>query len=397
MSSTACNLPRSAFVRKMGAVPEDSPSPARDAFFMRRALDLARNALGDTHPNPLVGAVVVKDGRIIGEGWHKRAGGPHAEVHALAATGDAARGATLYVTLEPCSTFGRTPPCTEAILRAGIARVVVGATDPNPQHAGRAYGILREAGVAVTEGVLAADCGDANLIFNHRMRKNVPLFAGKVALSLDGRMAARTGNSQWITGDSARRHAHMLRRYYPAIGVGSGTVLADNPHLTARLPETPEFCPQRFVFDRTLRTAAGELPALYGDAFSGLTTVVHGPAAPAERLARLTDAGVNLLQLDSVDAAFWNDFSAFLASREIWGILIEGGAGILRSLSASGRMDYLYAYRAPLLFSDEQALSPFAGEAPDSPAQCARLTDVRHEVFGDDDLVRGWISPGVAK
>jgi diaminohydroxyphosphoribosylaminopyrimidine deaminase/5-amino-6-(5-phosphoribosylamino)uracil reductase len=360
---------------------------------MRRALDLARNGLGTTHPNPMVGALVVAGGQIVGEGWHEKAGGAHAEVNALAAAGEKARGATLFVTLEPCSTFGRTPPCTEAIQRAGIARVVAGARDPNPLHAGRGYDILRAAGIAVTEGILAEECADLNLIFNFRMREKRPLFAAKTALSLDGRVAARTGASRWITGEAARENVHVLRRYYPAIGVGAGTVLADNPRLTARLPGKEEWCPRRFVFDRSLRTAEGaELPLLYSDSFQSLTTVVTLHSAPADRLARLEKAGVNVLVLPSgTDGEYWAAFSDFLAKEELWGILVEGGPKIFESLLAAGKIDYLYAYQAPILFADAQAPAAFCGLAPADPQHAPRLTKVRHEVFGEDVLTRGWL------
>jgi len=363
-----------------------------DSFYMRRALDLARRGLGTTHPNPMVGALVVAEGRVVGECWHEKAGGPHAEVNALAAAGEAARGATLYVTLEPCCTTGRTPPCTEAIKRAGIAHVVAGSRDPNPLHAGRGYDILREAGIAVTEGVLAGECADLNVIFNFRMKENRPLFAAKAALSLDGRLAARTGISKWITGEAARENVQVLRRYYPAIGVGAGTVQADNPRLTARLPGQDEWCPRRFVFDRSLRTAAGPLPRLYSDDFRALTTIVTAESAPNEARARLEKAGVNVLPLaaDS-EASFWAAFSAFLAKEQLWGILVEGGPTIFRSLLAAGKIDYLYAYQAPLLFADEKAPTAFVGLAPADPAQALRLKEVRHEVFGDDILTRGWL------
>ncbi len=361
---------------------------------MRRALDLARNGLGTTHPNPMVGALVVAGGEIVGEGWHEKAGGPHAEVNALAAAGEKARGATLYVTLEPCCTTGRTPPCTDAIRRAGIARVVAGARDPNPLHAGRGYEILRGAGIAVTEGVLAEECADLNPIFNFRMREKRPLFAAKAALSLDGRVAARTGASKWITGEAARENVHLLRCYYPAIGVGAGTVLADNPRLTARHPDREERCPRRFVFDRSLRTAEGaELPLLYSDSFHGLTTVVTLNSAPADRIARLEKAGVKVLPLDADSlAAYWAAFSDFLAKEELWGILVEGGPKIFESLLAAGKIDYLYAYQAPILFADAQAPAAFGGLAPADPQQAPHLTKVRHEVFGDDILTRGWLT-----
>ncbi|HEX7630744.1 MAG TPA: bifunctional diaminohydroxyphosphoribosylaminopyrimidine deaminase/5-amino-6-(5-phosphoribosylamino)uracil reductase RibD, partial [Lacunisphaera sp.] len=248
--------------------------------FMRRALDVARRGWGDTHPNPLVGALIVEQGEVVAEGFHAKAGEAHAEVNALKALGrPPAPGATLYVTLEPCCTHGRTPPCTEAILAAGISRIVVGATDPNPAHAGKAFELLRERGVEVITGVLAEDCADLNLIFNHWITTNRPLFAAKSGVTLDGKVATRTGDSKWITGEAARADGHRWRRLFPAIAVGAGTIRADNPRLTARLNGT-EWCPWRFVFDGLLRSVTDKaMPNVYTDEFRERTIVVttsHG-------------------------------------------------------------------------------------------------------------------------
>ncbi|HVU38461.1 MAG TPA: bifunctional diaminohydroxyphosphoribosylaminopyrimidine deaminase/5-amino-6-(5-phosphoribosylamino)uracil reductase RibD, partial [Opitutales bacterium] len=202
---------------------------------MSRALEAARRGWGDTHPNPMVGALIVENGRVVADGFHARAGEPHAEIIALRNLGRApAPGATMYVTLEPCSTTGRTPPCTEAIIQAGLKRIAVGAADPNPQHAGQGLEILRRAGIEVISGVLAEDCADLNLIFNHWIISQTPFLAGKIATTLDGRVGTRTRQSKWITGAAARRDAMRWRRLFPAVGVGAGTVLADDPQLTSR-------------------------------------------------------------------------------------------------------------------------------------------------------------------
>ena len=358
---------------------------------MRQAMGLARRAWGDTHPNPLVGAVVESpDGSIVGEGWHVRAGGPHAEVAALRAAGERARGATLYVTLEPCSTQGRTPPCTQAIWDAGISRVVVGATDPNPAHAGRGYGVLREAGIDVVHGVLEDECEDLNLIFNHWISCGQPLFAAKTATTLCGHIAARTGASKWITGPEARADAHRWRRYFPAIAVGSGTVLADDPRLSARLPGEAEFCPLRFVFDRTLRTAQGTPPCLYSDDFRARTTVVTGENAPKDWEDILCGLGVRVLRLPE-GAPFWPAFRAHCKAAGITGVMFEGGSVLLSALLLSGQLDYLFSYRAPILLADAEALPAFRGASPGSIAEGWRLKKVRHALFGDDVLTRGWL------
>jgi diaminohydroxyphosphoribosylaminopyrimidine deaminase/5-amino-6-(5-phosphoribosylamino)uracil reductase len=266
--------------------------PATAATWMRRALALARNAWGNTHPNPLVGALIIEDNAIAAEGWHERAGEPHAEINALRALGrPPAPDATLVVTLEPCSTHGRTGACTTAILDAGIRRIIAGATDPFPAHAGRGFALLRDAGVEVHTGVLADDCADLNLIFNHRVTHGAPFVALKTAATLDGRIATSTGESRWITGPDARADVMQWRRNFPAIATSAATVLADNPRLTARLPDHPEWCPAaRFIFDRRLRLAKkiGQGLHVLEDEFAARTILVtteHAPAPATEKAA----------------------------------------------------------------------------------------------------------------
>lgn len=386
-------------------------SQSPDAVFMTRALALARRAWGRTHPNPMVGALVVAaDGTVVGEGWHEKAGGPHAEVHALRSAGQRARGATLYVTLEPCSTFGRTPPCTQAILAAGIRRVVAGATDPNPQHAGRGFTLLREAGVEVESGVCEAECTDLNLIFNHQIATGRPLFAVKVATTLCGAIAARSGDSKWITGPGAREDAHRWRQLFPAIAVGSGTVLSDDPRLSIRLPGEEEKCPRRYVFDRSLRTlhpgwktAGGvrglgaphvaenpnePLPAIYSDAFRANTTLVTTDAAPAAALERLGGTGVAILRLPAGEG-FWPAFTAHCTAEGVTGVLFEGGSRLIAELVREKLADYLFAYRAPVILGDPDARPAFTGRDAPAMADALRLKNVRHATFGDDELMRG--------
>jgi len=374
-------------VARVDAKPDNAVMEAH----MRRAIVLARRAWGDTHPNPMVGALVVaSDGSIVGEGWHERAGGPHAEVNALRQAGENARGGTIYVTLEPCSTQGRTPPCTLAIQMAGLARVVVGATDPNPVHIGRGFEQLRDSGIEVISGILADECEDLNLIFNHWISKGQPLFAAKTATTLCGHIAARTGDSKWITGPAAREDVHHWRRYFPAIAVGSGTVLADDPHLTVRLSGVEEFCPLRFVFDRTLSTVRKSLPGLYTDAFRERTTLVTAMDASAEKEALLRGQGVNVLRLLTGEQ-FWPAFRDHCVQNRITGVLFEGGSALLSSLLLSAELDYMFSYRAPMLLADSDALPAFHGAAPASISAGWRLKKVRHAVFGDDVLTRGWV------
>ncbi len=359
---------------------------------MRRAITLARQAWGRTHPNPLVGAVIVEGGRVVAEGFHAQDGGPHAERAALAALGRAPRpDATLYVTLEPCSTHGRTGACCDAIRAAGIRRVVVGATDPNPAHAGRGLEVLRAAGVDVTGGVLAAECADLNLIFNHWIVSGAPLLAAKVAITLDGKIACRSGESKWITGEAARADVHAWRRYFPGIAVGAMTVLKDNPRLTARTADGGTWCPLRFVFDGLLRTAASpHLPDVYTDDQRERTIVVTTQHGGMGYVRKLRDLGVQVWVLETgaqrVDFA---DFRRRCAGEKITGVYFEGGSQLLSALLRARQLDYLFAYRAPLLFADDKAKTMFAGLRPERVDQAVRLTDLRHEIFGDDALMRG--------
>jgi len=362
-------------------------------FFMRRAIDVARRAWGDTHPNPMVGAVIVENGEVVAEGFHARAGEPHAEVEALRALGRAPKkGATLYVTLEPCCTHGRTPPCTDAIVASGIKRVVVGATDPNPAHAGHGFEILRAAGVEVVTDVLAAECADLNLIFNHWIVKRTPLLAAKSGVTLDGKVATRTGDSRWITGEAARADVHRWRRYFPAIAVGAGTVRADNPRLTARTGGD-EWCPWRFVFDGLLRTVLDQhLPALYTDEFRDRTIVVTTQHGGLGYVRKLNSIGVKTWVLSSPSPKVnFADFRKRCAEGGISGVFIEGGAQLVSELLQARELDYLFTYHAPVLFADDRGKAIFRGLRTETLTNALRLERVRHEVHGDDTLMRGFI------
>ena len=300
-----------------------------DIRFMRRAIALARRGNGNTHPNPMVGAVIAENGEIVAEGYHARAGTPHAERNALNNLGRLPEpNATLYVTLEPCSTHGRTGACTEAIIKAGISRVVVGAIDPNPDHAGNGLRILRNAGIRVECGLLADECRRLNPIFNHFITTGTPLFALKTAMSLDGRTATRHGESQWITGSEARADVMRLRRYFPAIATGSGTVLADNPSLTSRVPAAEVSCPVRLVFDRRLRTLEkiDELN-VYNDEYRSSTVLVTTSKISPEQAGKLATSGVSVWALSP--ESFWQDFRSRVAEKNLHGVLFEAGAELL--------------------------------------------------------------------
>jgi diaminohydroxyphosphoribosylaminopyrimidine deaminase/5-amino-6-(5-phosphoribosylamino)uracil reductase len=367
------------------------PDPVHEGL-MRRALALARGVWGETQPNPMVGAVLVEDGVIVAEGATAPDGGPHAERRALEALGRPPRpGATLYVTLEPCCTEGRTGACTARILAAGVSRVVVGAVDPNPAHAGRGLEVLRAAGVEVISGVLAEECSDLNLIFNHWITRGTPLLAAKVASTLDGKLACRTGDSQWITGEAARADVHRWRRLFPGIGVGAMTVLHDNPRLTVRPPGGAESCPVRFVFDGLLRTVVEKnLPRVFTDEFRDRTIVVTTPHGGLGYVRKLRDLGVKVWVIESPSQRV--PFAAFrrrCAEERISGVLVEGGAQLISELLRARELDYLFAYHAPLLFADDKARSIFSGLRPERVGQGVRLDAVRHESFGGDVLMRG--------
>jgi len=361
--------------------------------FMRRALEVARGVWGTTHPNPMVGALIVEDGVIVAEGATAPVGGPHAEVNALRALGRKPQaGAILYVTLEPCCTHGRTPPCTDAIVDAGITRVVVGATDPNPAHAGKGYDVLRAGGVEVTHGILAEECADLNLIFNHWMTAGRPLFAAKSGVTLDGKVATRTGDSRWITGPEARADAHRWRRLFPAIAVGAGTVRADNPRLTARIGGT-EWCPWRFVFDGLLRSVTDQaMPNLYTDEFRERTIVVTTPHGGLGYVRKLNALGVRTWVLPSASPKVnFADFRRRCTEEAITGVYFEGGAQLLSELLQARDLDYLFAYVAPVLFADDKGKGILRGLRTESLEQAVRLEQVRHEQHGADILMRGFL------
>ena len=317
-----------------------------DARFMRLAVREGRRGLGRTSPNPPVGAVIVRGGTIVGRGYHHRAGLPHAEVEALRAAGPRARGATLYVTLEPCAHHGRTPPCTEAILAAGLRRVVVGVRDPNPTVPGDGLGRLRAAGVAVTHGVEAAACEELIAAFRKHVTTGLPWVTLKLAATLDGRIATNTGDSQWITGAVSRRFVHRLRAEHDAILVGAETVIHDDPELTCRVRGGRN--PLRIVLDGRARipptarvvTTCGVVPTL----------VVAGRDAPASRIHRLERAGVEVVRLPASTGriAFRRVLRA-LGRRGLCSVLVEGGATVAAAAIAAGGVDRLLAFYAPTL------------------------------------------------
>jgi diaminohydroxyphosphoribosylaminopyrimidine deaminase/5-amino-6-(5-phosphoribosylamino)uracil reductase len=369
-------------------------SAAEHEVFMRRALAVARSVWGSTHPNPMVGALIVEDGHVVAEGATAPDGGPHAERLALLARGKTPRpGATMYVTLEPCSTPGRTGACTDAIIAAGIKHLVVGATDPNPAHAGRGFEVLRAAGVEVVTGVLERECTDLNLVFNHWITTGGPMIAAKSATTLDGKIACRTGESKWITREAARADVHRWRRLFPGIAVGAMTILKDNPRLTARRAGEPEWCPWRFVFDGLLRTVVDKNPPhVFTDEFRERTIVVTTPHGGLGYVRKLRDMGIKVWTFDSpTQRVPFADFRRRCTEERIAGVFVEGGAVLVSELVRSRQLDYLFSYRAPIIFADDKAKTIFSGLRPEHVEQAVRMTDIRHETFGDDELLRGRI------
>ena len=375
----------------------ESGQIALDRSMMERALQLARKGWGTTHPNPMVGAVVAHGETILGEGFHAHAGEPHAEVNALqdaSAAGHSLAEATLYITMEPCSTQGRTPPCTEAIRAAGVCRVVIGTTDPNPKHAGSGFAILRDIGCTVEVGVLEESCRDLNLIFNQWIVTGRPLWAAKIATTLDGKIATRTGESQWITGPEARRDVMRWRRYFPAIAVGSETALRDNPRLTARNPEEAEYCPMRFIFDRRLRLAAeAHRLHLFTDSWASRTILVTHRGHPGGALRNFHSCGVTVWEIDPEQ--WWDEIEARMGGAGIHGVYVEGGAGLLGSLLQGRRLHYLFCYQAPKILADHEAPAAFHGRAVPHLTDALQLRKFHHSTHGDDRLIRGFLhDPG---
>jgi diaminohydroxyphosphoribosylaminopyrimidine deaminase/5-amino-6-(5-phosphoribosylamino)uracil reductase len=339
---------------------------------MAVALRLAERGLGRTWPNPAVGCVVVKGGEIIGRGWTQPGGRPHAECEALRRAGANALGATAYISLEPCAHYGQTPPCTMALLHAGIRRAVIAATDPDPRVDGRGIGQLRQAGVEVTLGVGEDEAERLNAGFFLRVRAGRPLVTLKLATSLDGRIATRTGASRWITGEEARRRAHHLRATHDAIMVGSGTALADDPELTCRLPGLEERSPVRIVLDGRLRLALGS--RLARTACEVPTWVITRAEVDAKRRAALERCGVEVLPVAMTPGEHVAPGVALaaLAARGLTRVLVEGGSELAAALLRARLVDRLVWFQAPLLIGGD-GLPALAAIAANALADCLRL------------------------
>lgn len=364
---------------------------------MARALALAQRAAGRTSPNPLVGAVLVRGGRVVGEGFHEGAGLPHAEAVALAAAGEAARGATLYVNLEPCAHFGRTPPCADAVIAAGVSRVVAACRDPNPLVAGRGLARLRAAGVSVTEGVLAEQARELNEPFFKFITTGCPFVLMKVAMTLDGKIATAAGESRWITGEEARAEVHRWRGRLDTVLVGIGTVLADDPLLTARLPGARD--PVRVVVDSRLRLPPcarvlnPESPAPLWVATTEAAWRERGRQLLAA--ARERGAACEVIPLPQREGRV--DLRALaqeLGQRRITGVLLEGGATLNAAMLEAGLVDKVAFFLAPALVGGEAAPGPVAGGGVARLAAAWRLERTAVRAVGSDLLVTGYVRQG---
>ena len=357
-----------------------------DESYMREALRIAEYARGRTSPNPLVGAVIVRDGAIVASGWHRAAGEPHAEIHALRMAGELARGATLYVTLEPCAHHGRTGPCAEAVIAAGLARVVIALSDPNPLVAGRGIHLLTAAGIEVTTGICEDEARRQNEIFLKWVTTKRPFVTLKTAMTLDGKIASHTGASRWITGAAARARVHAYRNEYDAILVGIGTVLADDPSLTTRLEHGTGKNPLRIVLDSEARTPLDAKLVADGAA---PTIIVVSERADHRRVNLLRACGAEVVTLGAqrVDIAALLDY---LGARDITSLFVEGGAAVNWSLLAGGSVDKVHAFIAPMLMGGETAKTPIGGTGFDSPQTALRLHDMTVEQVGTDILVTGY-------
>ena len=364
--------------------------------YMRRAIELAKKGSGHVNPNPLVGAVIVRDGEIIGEGYHECYGQLHAERNAIANAkkrGNSLEGSTIYVTLEPCCHYGKTPPCTEAIIEEKIARVVVGSDDPNPLVSGKGFQMLREKGIEVIPHFLKEECDAMNHVVFHYIRTGTPYVAMKYAMTMDGKIACYTGDSKWVTGEESRAHVQTLRNHYKGIMAGIGTVLADDPMLNCRIEGGRD--PIRIIADSHLRIpidsqlvrTAGQQPLI----------VACLPDADEEKAAQLQEKGVEVLRIPGVTTADITEeqkevislpvLMKELGARKIDGILLEGGGQLNESALQAGIVDRIYCYIAPKIFGGAQAKTPVEGQGLTRAADAWQFNRIGMQEFGQDILL----------
>jgi len=366
-----------------------TPQEKTDSTFMREAIRLARKGLGRTSPNPAVGAVIVKGGKFLSKGYHRKAGGPHAEIEALNKLGGKAPGATIYVTLEPCNHFGRTPPCTRAILASGIKRVVVGMKDPNPDVSGGGAGFLAEHDIEVKIGVLESECRELNEAFVKYVSSGRPFVIVKSAQTLDGWTATASGDSKWITNERSRAYVHRLRDRVDALMVGVGTILSDDPQLTCRLKHGKGKDPLRIVVDTHLRTPVNAR-ILRQDSSAG-TLLVVGSHVKENAIHNFEKQGNSIVRCPTSEGRIDMNFLLdILGRRMIMRLLVEGGAGVIGSLLREKLVDKLYIFKAPKLLGGGDGIPMASGPGPRMMGKSLPLKNIRVKRFDNDILVVGY-------
>lgn len=362
-----------------------------DIEYMKRALLLAERGCGFVNPNPMVGAVIVKNGTIIGEGYHERYGQLHAERNAIAACRESAEGAVMYVTLEPCCHYGQTPPCTEAIIKSGIKKVFVGSMDPNPQVGGKGIENLRDKGIEVVTGILEKECLELNEIFFHYIKTKIPLVTMKYAMTLDGKIATYTGKSKWITGEKAREHVHYTRQRHAAIMVGVGTVIADDPLLTCRIPGGRN--PIRIICDTRLRTP---ISAQVIKTARQVETYIATSCTDELKREAFIQAGCKIITVAEAENHInLEELLIKLGEEKIDSILLEGGAALNYSALKAGIVNKVQAYIAPKIFGGEKAKSPVGGAGIALPDEAFLLAGKKVIFLGEDILIEGEVENNV--
>jgi len=358
--------------------------------FMLRALELAAKARGRTSPNPMVGAVIVKDGKIVGEGYHKKPGTPHAEIHAIEQAKDKAKGAQLYVTLEPCCHWGRTPPCTQAVIRASISSVVMAMFDPFPQVSGKGKAELEGHGISVQNGLLETEARKLNEAYIKYVTTRMPFVILKTAMSLDGKIATSTGESKWITSASSRQKVHEIRDGVDAILVGIGTVNRDNPSLTTRLENKQGEDPIRIVVDSKARISLeAKLLNLSSPAPAFIATTEK---APPEKIAQLRARGAEVIATPELNGKVsLKALMKKLGEKAITSVLIEGGGEINASALKEGIVDKVMVFIAPKLIGGKTAPGPIGGAGIKQLSKAARLRDIHVSQIGEDILIEGYV------
>ncbi|WP_312475340.1 bifunctional diaminohydroxyphosphoribosylaminopyrimidine deaminase/5-amino-6-(5-phosphoribosylamino)uracil reductase RibD [Neobacillus sp.] len=350
-----------------------------DTDYMKLALNLAKGTLGQTSPNPVVGAVLVKENQIIGMGAHLKAGEPHAEVHAIQMAGDKAKDSTLYVTLEPCSHFGKTPPCSDLVIKTGVRKVFVATTDPNPQVAGTGMERMKKAGIEVEVGMLQQQALELNKAFFYNIQTNLPFVTLKSAASLDGKTATVTGESMWITGEEARSDVHQLRHQHDGILVGVNTVIQDNPSLTTRL-ETGGKNPIRIILDTHLRTPQN---AKVIKDFLAPTWLITGAEVDQKRVEQFTEIGIEVIKLEKQQIII-KDLLVTLGKRGITSLFVEGGSEVHGSFLKERAFQQIITYIAPKLIGGKLAPTLFGGEGIEKMAEAVLLNIKQVDMIGSD-------------